>query len=176
MFSTVHSCSYEKQLCRGGGEPACCFVLSVLSVLNMFFFFVYYFCQFCFVCCIACRITSREGTRQRPDGGGTTVILLQARGTTYSCLCRSFVTTEFVSQESARTLGELDVCVFFTLNRYFYPSTSRTPSARADSSQRDTSSAHKNHDTEILHTNVASRVDKRRTCLLYTSPSPRDQA
>ena len=66
--------------------------------------------------------------------GGTTVILLSARGTTYSCLCRSFVTTEFVSQESARTLGVLDVCVFFTLNNSFYPSPSSTPSVRADSS------------------------------------------
>ena len=34
-----------------------------------------------------------------------------ARGTTYSCLCRSFVTAELESQESARTLGMYAGCV-----------------------------------------------------------------
>ena len=144
MFSTVRSCSHEKQLCRGGGEPAYCFVFSVLSFI--FYFFVssfYVLIQFClFLLFVVLPVTSPPGRIHDSDPmGGMTVILLQAQGTTYSCLCRSFVTTELVSQESARTLGVLDVCVFFTLNRYFYASTSSTPSVYADSSsQRDTSS------------------------------------
>ena len=47
------------------------------------------------------------------------------------------------------------MCVFFTVNRYFYPSTPSTPGVRADSSilsQGDTRSVvTKNYATEILH-------------------------
>ena len=61
--------------------------------------------------------------------------VLQCSISAVSCFCDH---RACIQEESRRTLG--DTCVFFTLNRSFYPSTSSTPSVRADSSSwRDTS-------------------------------------
>ena len=57
------------------------------------------------------------------------------------------------------------VCVFFTLNRPFYPSASTTPRVRADSSPGEIQALwSENHDTEILHCNAVSSVDNEMTC------------
>ena len=114
MFSTVHSGSYEKLLCRGGGKPACCFVQSVLSVLIMFYFRFLFLCQFCFVCffcLLVLPVASPPGRVHDSDpmGGHDRDSPIDPGQNVQ--LCRSFVTTELVSQEIARTLGVVDVCV-----------------------------------------------------------------
>eukprot|EP00610_Laminaria_digitata_P002056 TRINITY_DN577_c0_g2_i2.p1 TRINITY_DN577_c0_g2~~TRINITY_DN577_c0_g2_i2.p1 ORF type:complete len:91 (-),score=4.16 TRINITY_DN577_c0_g2_i2:129-401(-) len=59
---------------------------------------------------------------------------------------------------------------FFTLNRYFYPSTSSTPPVRADSSNpRETRSVVTNYDTETIHCSAARRVDTAVSCRHTTS-------
>ena len=54
--------------------------------------------------------------------------------------------------------------VLFTLNCSFYPSTSSTPSVRADYPPREIRALwSQNHDTEILHCSAESRVDNAMT-------------
>ena len=76
------------------------------------------------------------------------------------------MTTEFVSQESARTLGVLDVCVFFALIRFFYPSTSSTAiilSVPILPPREIQALWSLNHDTAIPHCNAVSRVNNAMT-------------
>ena len=145
MFSTVRSCSYEKQLCRGSGEPACCFVLSVLSVLIFFFFCFILLCQFCFVCffCLLVlpvasppgRVHDSDpmgGHDSDPPVGPGYNIQLPVSQFCYHRAC--------ISRIRANTGCAGCVCVLH-IKPFFYPSTSSTPSVRADScSQRDASS------------------------------------
>ena len=58
----------------------------------------------------------------------------------------------------------LRLCIFFTLNRSFYPSTSRTPIVSADFFllERYKLCGHKTT-TEILHRNAVSRIDNAMT-------------
>ena len=47
----VRSCSYEKWLCRGGGEPASMFSFVGSSCL-IFLFLIFMLVLFCFFCCL----------------------------------------------------------------------------------------------------------------------------
>ena len=112
MFSTVRSCYYEKQLCRGGGEPARCFVLSALSVLIVFIFWLFFLSfLFFFILFVVLPTASPPGRVHDSDpmGGHDRDSPIDPGQNVQ--LCRSFVTTELVSQEIARTLGVVDVCV-----------------------------------------------------------------
>ena len=100
---SVRSCSYEKQICRGGGEPVC-LALSVLSVSFPFLFFcvsfVLFLCfvsLFCFVF-VTLPVASPpgEGTRQRPDWTARQIFFCRPgyfsstrRGFLFFCFLRS---------------------------------------------------------------------------------------